>query len=223
MRKFGQIIMFTSIMVFSVCITAGATTGLREKMYEFFDTSVVWKPLLTHVICDNCPAHRRPPVALSSSISHKLKDVKIPAKPCALTKAPVALEIPGRVITVHFDFDSSFLTNSAMSKIKVFAEELKKSSIAPPLLKITGYTDGVGSKEYNDKLAFNRAVSVYKTFESLGLSLGGMRLYGIGKCCYVEKDNPTNEKNRRVKVIEIMKTFVSGKRLGCVVSQATRD
>jgi len=220
MRKTAFVVIM--MLAASVGSMATASTELRERIYTFSDHGVIWKPLRTQVICDVCPHIRRPSLSLSSTVAHKLSTAKIPATKtpiglCSSTQKTrtVDLEIPGRKTTVYFDFDSNSLKQSEMEKLRVFTEKLKASSRSVPIIEVTGYTDVVGNKEYNDRLAFNRAFSVYHGLEALRVPGDGIRLYGRGKCCYSVKNAPASEKNRRAEVIEIKKAFASGKSTRC--------
>ena len=60
---------------------------------------------------------------------------------------------------VHFEFNSAKLTGADKEKLNVIAARLKKDA-ANAQLKVTGYTDSVGSETYNLKLSKERAQSV---------------------------------------------------------------
>lgn len=60
---------------------------------------------------------------------------------------------------VHFEFNSAKLTAADKEKLNLIAARLKKDA-ANAQLKVTGYTDSVGSETYNLKLSKERAQSV---------------------------------------------------------------
>jgi len=228
MRVFKGILAGAVVMVILSGVSATASTELRERMYDFKDLVAVWKPERTHVICDGCPRLRRPPKKMFSSVAGKLADAKIPAtkdgfnscssSPVSLlssTSKPASMEIPGRNTTIYFDFDSDELKKPEVEKLRAFVKQLGIVSGDEPVIEVTGYTDSVGGREYNERLAFDRAFSVYRGLEALNTPSGGIRLYGKGKCCYAVKNNPASGKNRRAEVIEIKKAFASGKSTRC--------
>ncbi|MGZ5222538.1 MAG: OmpA family protein, partial [Chitinophagaceae bacterium] len=59
------------------------------------------------------------------------------------------------VVTVYFDFDKSNLTAAAVEKLNTISALLKKYPEAT--IQISGYTDGLGSNEYNKILSHKRA------------------------------------------------------------------
>ena len=70
--------------------------------------------------------------------------------------------------SVFFDFDSSKI-NSKKEKINIaaYAEAIKNSSAAS--VKVTGYTDTIGSEEYNTGLAERRANAVAEILKENGV------------------------------------------------------
>lgn len=81
-----------------------------------------------------------------------------------------------------------------------FATNTWPTLVAKSLL-IVGYTDDIGPKHYNDKLARKRAESVAAVLYELGIS--DIRIEAEGKCCYIA-DNATatgRAQNRRVDLI----------------------
>ncbi|WP_029523617.1 OmpA family protein [Persephonella sp. KM09-Lau-8] len=97
-------------------------------------------------------------------------------------------------VVVYFPFDSAKLTDKERKKLDLFLRKITKHRNYR--VKITGFTDKVGTKEYNDKLALKRAKAVASYLKSKNKRLK-VSVSGFGKCCYVsEKD----EKNRRAEV-----------------------
>jgi len=95
------------------------------------------------------------------------------------------------VETIYFDFDSVALKPSARAKL----DKLRKKDITA----VTGYTDNVGPKKYNDALALRRAATVVSYLRST------VPPEGKGRCCYV---SPTdNTLNRRVQIVYETKTI----------------
>ena len=69
---------------------------------------------------------------------------------------------------VHFEFNSAKLTAADKDKLNVIAARLKKDA-ANAQLKVTGYTDSVGSDAYNLKLSKERAQSVVEYLIASGI------------------------------------------------------
>lgn len=97
-------------------------------------------------------------------------------------------------VFLYFDFNSKKLKKKEKLKLNVFLNRVKKKGIKK--LRVIGYTDKVGSKEYNDRLAKERAKAVASYIRN---KLPGLDLFvdGYGKCCYISEDDA---KNRRVEV-----------------------
>lgn len=97
-------------------------------------------------------------------------------------------------VVVYFPFDSAKLTDKERKKLDFFLQKVNRHKNYR--VKVTGFTDKAGSKEYNDKLALKRAKAVASYLKSKNGKLK-VSVLGFGKCCYVsEKD----EENRRAEV-----------------------
>lgn len=101
---------------------------------------------------------------------------------------------PAKVI--YFAFNSSFLNSASKRKLLAALDYLKGKR-----LEIYGYTDNVGSKKYNDWLAFRRAerIASFLKRKKIGASI---KTYGYGLCCYVKKNihESQRKQNRRVEI-----------------------
>lgn len=65
---------------------------------------------------------------------------------------------------IYFDFDKAMLKDEEKAKLDVLAAALKEHNIKA--VKIVGYTDRIGTSEYNDKLSEKRAVEVKHYLDS---------------------------------------------------------
>jgi len=81
--------------------------------------------------------------------------------------------------TVYFAFDEYNISPEGYEKLKEII--LKYQDKNKPTLKITGYTDCVGGKEYNDMLALKRAMTVAGYFKTKGFDT---TVEGKGDCCF---------------------------------------
>ncbi|MFA5669526.1 MAG: OmpA family protein [Balneolaceae bacterium] len=110
----------------------------------------------------------------------------------------------GMVLTlsdVLFDFDSATLksgANKAVSELASFMQEYPKRTI-----QIEGFTDSVGSAEYNQNLSQRRAEALKNALMNNGVSGQRIRTIGYGKE-YPVASNATEagkQQNRRVEII----------------------
>ena len=90
-------------------------------------------------------------------------------KPDTLTKpVPKQVVLPESII-IYFAFDKSdFMADSASNKYlddsKAYLLQNEQAS-----LSITGYTDAIGTKDYNQQLGYRRAQRMQQYFESNGM------------------------------------------------------
>lgn len=92
---------------------------------------------------------------------------------------------------VQFDLNDSTLKPEEQQKLKDKII-LPLKEIKNPIIHVHGYTCELGTKEYNDKLALNRAKEVAKFLESNGVK--PVMVMGEGKCCYISDDLPVNRR-----------------------------
>lgn len=101
------------------------------------------------------------------------KGVKVDAVGCPIVEVVVVQAVVVKEETivvrdVHFEFNSAKLTAADKDKLNVIAARLKKDA-ANAQLKVTGYTDSVGSDAYNLKLSKERAQSVVEYLIASGI------------------------------------------------------
>jgi len=100
---------------------------------------------------------------------------------------------------VHFDFDKYNIKREYLPYLNVITRYLKAH---PELkVKIIGYTDSIGSKEYNDRLARKRAEAIKRYLVKRGISPDRIEILGKGKADYLFDNNtPLNRfTNRRAE------------------------
>jgi OOP family OmpA-OmpF porin len=103
---------------------------------------------------------------------------------------------------VLFDFDKSTLKPSGKEALKGYLKEARAQLSSARSVKITGYTDNVGSKKYNLKLSQKRAGAVRDYLVKLGADPKKMKVIGAGEAKPIAS-NKTKEgrtKNRRVEI-----------------------
>ncbi len=101
---------------------------------------------------------------------------------------------------IFFEFDSSALsTQSKLSLLDVLPKVSGKKIL------IHGYTDSVGSENYNNKLGLNRAKSVKNFFIKAKSNTAEIKTFGNGLCCYLEPNRTEEQraKNRRVEIFVV--------------------
>jgi OOP family OmpA-OmpF porin len=101
-----------------------------------------------------------------------------------------------------FDFNKADLKPEGKEQIKVYREKVKADMSSASKVRVTGYTDNVGTAAYNMKLSLRRAQAVRDYLVSLGADPGKLEVTGEGMAKPIA-DNGTAEgraKNRRVEV-----------------------
>jgi len=96
-------------------------------------------------------------------------------------------------VTVYFNFDSDRLSASAVKELDALISHYKE----PDTIHITGFTCRIGSKSYNDNLAYRRALRVKKYLHSRNIN-ARIIMHWKGKCCYLSDTDLS--RNRRVEI-----------------------
>jgi outer membrane protein OmpA-like peptidoglycan-associated protein len=119
------------------------------------------------------------------------------------TETEIHIELPSDIL---FDFDKATLRPQAIPALEKVATVLR--SYPGASCSIEGHTDGVGTKQYNQKLSERRASSVKQWLLSHNVSTGmSVRGWGAEKPVAPNalpdgNDNPDGrQKNRRVEII----------------------
>lgn len=102
-------------------------------------------------------------------------------------------------VRVHFYFNRADIKKEYLPYLNVVAKFLKMHRDVK--VKIAGYTDSIGSKDYNDKLALKRAESVKNYLVKNGVEPSRIFIEGVGKDKYLtSNDNPIDRfTNRRAE------------------------
>jgi peptidoglycan-associated lipoprotein len=98
--------------------------------------------------------------------------------------------------TVYFDFDEFVLTSDASQKLQNAASCIKQ--VPGRVIRLEGKTDPRGTEEYNLTLGDNRAQSVKRYLERLGVEGKRMRTLSKGKLEATGMSEPGWAKDRRV-------------------------
>jgi len=150
-----------------------------------------------------------PPVA--EAAPEKVKVVEVPVEKVVVKEVPKVVEVPKivevekvveKVVfpTVAFQFDSAELTDLGKGQVYLTSQRLKEKSDMK--IVIDGYTDNVGSDDYNQKLGMRRAQTVMNELAKLGIDRSRMSAASEGETKpLISQDNSwARAVNRRVEV-----------------------
>ncbi len=119
-------------------------------------------------------------------------------------KKPKIVEEPLKITArIHFDFDKYNIKREYIPILNEVVKTLKENPFTK--VRIEGFTDIIGPKDYNVRLAYRRAMSVKKYLVKKGIPEDRIEIVGFGK----ERFIATNETsigrltNRRVEFIVI--------------------
>ncbi len=119
-------------------------------------------------------------------------------------RKPKLVEEPLKITArIHFDFDKYNIKREYIPILNEVIKTLKENPFVK--VRIEGYTDIIGPKDYNVRLAYKRALSVKKYLVRHGIPEEKIEIVGFGK----ERFIATNETsigrltNRRVEFIVI--------------------
>lgn len=113
------------------------------------------------------------------------------------------------VVTVYFDFDKSALKPEVVDRLDSIYTVMVENPSAT--IQISGYTDGLGSGEYNKKLSDRRARACADYLVQKGIETGRITFVSFGACCPVEmelingRDNPDGRSRNRRALINVKK------------------
>ncbi|ACN98475.1 OmpA family protein [Sulfurihydrogenibium azorense] len=172
--------------------------------------SVIEKNINSDKDGDGIPCYKEIELGLNPNIPDKAqKEVKVATEPQEMKPSDVitkneikevkekqALEEPVRV---HFYLNSVSIKKEYLPYLNVVARYLKTHPDVK--VKIVGYTDNIGSKAYNDKLALKRAETVKKYLVKMGIDPNRILIEGVGKDKYIvsNKNEIDRFTNRRAE------------------------
>jgi len=126
-----------------------------------------------------------------------------PPPPPPQKAAPAPPPVKEKIVLrgVNFDFDKATIRPDAKVILDEAAAILKRNPDV--MINVDGYTDGIGTKEYNQKLSERRAASVADYLGKAGVDRSHLTPRGFGLTNPVDT-NKTKEgraKNRRVELL----------------------
>ncbi|PIB37016.1 hypothetical protein BFP72_17210 [Reichenbachiella sp. 5M10] len=105
---------------------------------------------------------------------------------------------------IFFDFDQDELKTASYPELHRILEMLQSGEIEK--IEISGHSDSIGDKDYNQQLSKRRANSVYNYFKSHGINTSRMVTVGYGESQPVASNDTVADRkqNRRVefKILE---------------------
>jgi outer membrane protein OmpA-like peptidoglycan-associated protein len=128
-----------------------------------------------------------------------------PAPPPTTAEALKAeIDRHGRVtIYINFDFDKAIIKPDSKPTVNEVIRMMKQSLDLK--LSINGYTDNVGTHEYNVKLSQARAAAVVEALAKAGIAADRLSSAGFGDSAPIaDNDKPEGRaKNRRVELVRM--------------------
>jgi OOP family OmpA-OmpF porin len=142
-----------------------------------------------------CDAHLLPPVAAA------------PAEPAAPAPAEIAAIEPQRepiniAEKAGFDFDQAVLRAEDKQRLDAAVAQMKTLP-EDATIQVTGYTDSVGTEEYNRDLSMRRAQAAQEYLVSNGVALNRIVISGMGESNPIASNDTADGRamNRRVEVV----------------------
>lgn len=167
----------------------GKTTPSQEKIIELFKSGASDESEVT-------PGVRTR--GLNIIDTGKSKPKHKPVTPVMEEKA-ISMEI-------LFDYNSATLTAEAKQQLGPVGMALASDDLKGMDFRIEGHTDVIGSDQFNIDLSLRRAEAVKEFLtDQYGLAGVSIEIVGKGKNNLADKDNPTSEVNRRVRIVRLVK------------------
>lgn len=193
--------MTTASIVFLVPLSSLAS-DIRQRPFAYSFDAASAQSGDTFVVCSNCPDSKLTILPAITKLAVRISD-SMPIQPPTTQSEVVAVvprneqpEIKGLLGTVHFQFDSSRLSQFEQGNL----ERISRDIPAGNSVGITGYTCTIGTDDYNKKLSFRRAEAVATALKAKGVNINTIE--GRGKCCPASQDK---QQNRRVEIIGLQK------------------
>ncbi len=142
------------------------------------------------------------PIQTTEKPTEEEKPVEGPAK--VPEQKAQAMESPLKVdARIHFDFDRYTIKKEYLPVLNEVVRIMKENPNA--MLRIVGYTDDIGSKEYNDRLALRRTQAVRDYLVSQGVDSSRIEIKAVGKADYIADNRSAIGRftNRRADFIKI--------------------
>ncbi|HEY5969576.1 MAG TPA: OmpA family protein [Chitinophagaceae bacterium] len=125
-----------------------------------------------------------------------------------IEEKPLVIKVEN-VVTLYFDFDKSILKDREKQVLDSIYNVMMEAGTTT--IQISGYTDGLGTEKYNNKLSDRRAKACADYLIKKGIDKARISFVSFGKCCPVEmellngRDNPDGRVKNRRALINISK------------------
>jgi outer membrane protein OmpA-like peptidoglycan-associated protein len=127
-----------------------------------------------------------------------------------IVKEEKKLEIKAEnVVTLYYDFDKSVIREREQKILDSIYNILSENKTWT--IQVSGYTDGFGTNEYNEKLSDRRAKAAADYLAKKGIETSRISFVSFGECCPAEmeiiegRDNPDGRSKNRRALINISK------------------
>lgn len=102
----------------------------------------------------------------------------------------------GQFAPVYFAFDSFEVSSAEMAKVRQVADYARRNNAE---LIVAGFTDAVGTEEYNRGLGDRRALAVRSALLRNGVSASSLQTVSFGEEMLADTSDPNSGRNRRVE------------------------
>ncbi len=108
---------------------------------------------------------------------------------------------PARKFALYFETDTTVLTADSLKQVSDIVAEARRPGTLT--IAVSGHTDAVGTTEYNDKLARDRAAFVRQLLVDRGVKadLISVSSHGKGNPAVPTPDGVAEPRNRRVEIV----------------------
>lgn len=123
------------------------------------------------------------------------------------TIATIAKEKPSIDLEIRFDYNSAAINSTSQPGVKALGEALGSPELKNSTFIIAGHTDAKGGEEYNQSLSEKRADAIKRYLvDKQGIAAANLVTVGYGKTQPKNGDNPMAPENRRVQVVNMVKS-----------------
>lgn len=173
--------------------------------------SLIEKNIYSDKDGDGIPCYKEIELGLNPNVYDKIQHQQDKKEEIIIAQEQVKMDEPvlpakeetvnplNQPVRIHFHFNRADIKKEYLPYLNVVAKFLKMHKNIN--VKIVGYTDDVGSKVYNDKLALKRAQTVKNYLVKNGIEPSRIIIEGIGKDRYLVSNNDSIDRftNRRAE------------------------
>ena len=174
----------------------GKNTPSKDNIIEFFKSDSINQPEETSNVDPNTPS-----IKLRGIRTRSLKFIDV-----SKSHQPAAHVLKEKAISMEilFDYNSAMLTPYAKEQLRPVGSALASNDLVGFRYRIEGHTDIIGGNEFNMDLSRRRAKAVQEFLtQQSGLAPSLTQIVGKGKNDLADKNNPTSEVNRRVRIVRL--------------------